>query len=63
MSINTTTMRQVKKLSQEVCALIATVEHEMYESDVKSSPYPSKTTGELRRRSMDLTRALAELRR
>lgn len=69
MSINAASMRQVKGLCQEVCSLIAIAQHEMHEFNAEhpdwqiTSPHPSKTTGELRRRSMDLTRALADLRR
>lgn len=68
MSINATTMKDVKRLCQEVCALISIAEHEMHEATERegfkhASPHPSKTTGELRRRSMDLSRALSDLRR
>lgn len=63
-SIDAANMKIVKGLCQEVCALISIAQHEMYERGSEATyPYPSKTTGELRRRSMDLTRALADLRR
>ena len=68
MSMNRTNLRRVKSLCKEVLALIAEVDKEIenYSKELNfevNSPPASKTTGELRRRSMDLTRALADLRR
>lgn len=78
MSVNGTTLAKVRRLAREVDQLAADVEREMVDSGarmharnpelfakgfVPHTPYPSPTTGELRRRSMDLTRALAEMRR
>lgn len=76
MSFNQRELRKVKKLCQDVEVLINYVQVEIEEEDKQwqernpdfprthaINASPSKTTGELRRRSMDLTRALADLRR
>ncbi len=56
--------RKVKILSKQVEKLIGEVELErsLFRKDYGYEP-ASRKTGELRRRSMDLTRALADLRR
>ena len=73
MSINQKTLRDVSKLCAEVQTLIREVEDqakkdtEDFVTRVGGTSrwlvWPGRRTGELRRRSMDLTRALAELRR
>lgn len=62
-------LRKVEDLAREVASL-AKLTAERLDEEVKWNgswhlrPYPGpRLTGELRRRSMDLTRALADLRR
>lgn len=75
MSFNQKELRNVKKLCAEVTELATKVQIEIedYEDDFFNrtgmkfdhaiSAHGSKTTGALRRKSLDLTRALADLRR
>ena len=75
MSIDAETLAEVKRLSREVAKLVTQVEAELarVEKARKAAaktdrPYwyrrlDSKLTATLRRRSMDLTNALADLRR
>lgn len=53
---------RVRKLAAEVTDLCAAVEREARSNDTLFYS-GSRTTAELRRRSMDLTRALADMRR
>lgn len=73
MSLNKTELANVKRLCRDVIALIDAVEKQAAMQTAGFSAqmgttykwvlWPSRKTAELRRRSMDLTRALADLRR
>ena len=77
MSFNQTNLRKTKTLARELIQLVELVQEEIAEQDkeyqkrfneprdgrCQLTANPSRTTGELRRKSMDLTRALANLRR
>lgn len=65
MSFTSHKLRKVHDLCNEVHDLVEAVEREMTGDSGYKRPYanPSPTTGALRRRSLDLTRALAELRK
>jgi len=60
MAMNLVNLQRVRRLAGEVESLSHRVQAELTASGYH---YGSKTSAELRRRSMDLTRALADLRK
>ena len=74
MSFQPDTLRKAKRLCEEVHQLIEDVEAQGARNSVDFAErcghdpahwvlWPSRLTGELRRRTLDLTRALSDLRR